>query len=94
MSENRAVSYLKSLWPKREKTRKAFTTQKLVINAVLIALHVVLAKVATISIGNSMKITMSGITEVVAGLLFGPVSGGTTKYLPLRSRSLMPPQVV
>ena len=81
MSENRVVSYWKSLWPPQEKNRKKFSTQKMVIIAVLIALHVVLAKVATIPIGNSMKITMSGITEVVAGFLFGPISGGLVGLL-------------
>lgn len=81
MSENRAVKYFKSLWPQQEKKKRPFSTLKLVMIGVLIAMHVVLAKIATIPIGNSMKITMSGITEVVAGLLFGPISGGLTGLL-------------
>ena len=59
-----------------EKTKDFWNTRKLVTNAALIALHIVLSQVATIRIGNSMVITVSGITEVVAGLLFGPISGG------------------
>ena len=81
MSQNRIIAYLKSLWPAREKKSSPFTTQKLVMNALLIALHVILARVASIRIGNSLSISVSGITEVVAGLLFGPVSGGLVGLL-------------
>ena len=56
-------------------------TRKLVTNAVLIALHVILCQVATINIGNSLSITLSGITESIAGLLFGPISGGLVGLL-------------
>ena len=79
---NRLATYFKSLWPKRKgKGKNLFSTQKLVTNALLIALHVILARVASIRIGNSLSITVSGITEVVAGLLFGPVSGGLVGLL-------------
>ena len=56
--------------------KNLFTTRKLVTLGILIALHVVLTHVASIRVGNSLSITISGITEVVAGLLFGPISGG------------------
>jgi len=75
------VSYLKSLWPQRGRRGNPFATQKLVTNALLIALHVILARVASVRIGNSLSISVSGITEVVAGLLFGPVSGGLVGLL-------------
>ena len=81
MSQNKIAAYFKSLWPQREKKSNPFTTQKLVMNALLIALHVILARVASIRIGNSLSISVSGITEVVAGLLFGPVSGGLVGLL-------------
>ena len=81
MFQNKVTAYLKSLWPVREKKSSPFTTQKLVMNALLIALHVILARVASIRIGNSLSISVSGITEVVAGLLFGPVSGGLVGLL-------------
>ena len=81
MSEGKVTAYLKSLWPKKENRVRAFSTQKLVTNALLIALHVILGRVASIRIGNSLSISVSGITEVIAGLLFGPVSGGAVGLL-------------
>ena len=80
-ANNRLTDYFKSLWPKQESRKKLFSTQKLVTNALLIALHVILARVASIRIGNSLSVSVSGITEVVAGLLFGPVSGGLVGLL-------------
>ena len=59
------------------KQSKKWSTQKLTTNAILIALHLVLCQIATIQVGGIISITVSGITEVVAGLLFGPISGGT-----------------
>ena len=79
--ESKVLAYLKSLWPERPKRSSPFTTQKLVMNALLIALHVILARVASIRVGNSLSISVSGITEVVAGLLFGPISGGLVGLL-------------
>ena len=60
---------------------KIFNTRKMVTIGILVALHVVLCQIASIRVGNSFSITISGITEVVAGLLFGPVSGGVTGLL-------------
>ena len=65
----------------KQSAKRFFTTRKLVTNAVLVALHVVLCQIATIRVGNSLSITVSGITEVVAGLLFGPISGGVVGLL-------------
>ena len=48
-------------------------TKKLVTNALLIAMHVVLCYVS-INFGN-MVITMAGIPIIVGGLLYGPVAG-------------------
>ncbi len=62
-------------------SQQSIRTRKLVTNAALIALHVVLCQIATIHIGNSLRITISGITESVAGLLFGPLSGGLVGLL-------------
>ena len=79
--EYNMVTYLKSLMPERQRRGPLFTPQKLATNAILIALHIILARMASIRIGPSFSITVSGITEVVAGLLFGPVSGGTVGLL-------------
>lgn len=61
--------------------RQSRRTRKLVTNSVLIALHVVLCQVASINIGNSLAISIAGITESVAGLMFGPLSGGLVGLL-------------
>ena len=80
--QNKVLSYFKSLMPRRENQGgQLFTTQKLVTLAILVALHVIIARIASIKIGPSIVITVSGITEVVAGLLFGPLSGGITGLL-------------
>ena len=79
--ESKIMAYLKSLTPQRARRANPFATQKLVTNAILIALHVILARVASIRIGGSLSITVSGITEVIAGLLFGPISGGLVGLL-------------
>ena len=60
---------------------QSVTTRRLVTNGILVALHVVLCQIATIPIGNSLSITVSGITETVAGLMFGPLSGGLVGLL-------------
>ena len=61
--------------------RSVFGTRKMVTLGILTALHVVLCQVATIPVGNSLNLTISGITEAMAGLLFGPVSGGVVGLL-------------
>ena len=48
-------------------------TKKLVLNALLIAMYVLLSYIS-LNLAN-MKITLSGLPIIVGGLLFGPVSG-------------------
>lgn len=48
-------------------------TKKLVLNALFIAMYVMLSYVS-LNLAN-MKITLSGLPIIIGGLLFGPVSG-------------------
>ena len=48
--------------------------KRLVTNAMLIAMYVVLSLVATINLGN-MKFTLDSLPIIVGAALFGPVDG-------------------
>lgn len=54
-------------------------TKKLVFNAMLAAMCTVLASVA-INLGN-MKITLESVPVLLAGLLFGPMSGAMVGFV-------------
>lgn len=50
------------------------TTKRLVTNAMLIAMYVVLSTFATLPLGN-IRITLAGLPIIVGAALFGPLDG-------------------
>ncbi len=54
------------------KTQKGFTTRRIVLDAVLIALFFALSS-ASIRIGNTFKITFDSVAVLITAMLFGPV---------------------
>lgn len=62
---------IRSYW--RECTR--MTTRKLCLIGILIALQVVLSRIAAINIGNWLRISFGFLPIAVAGYLLGPVYG-------------------
>ncbi|MBR3978776.1 MAG: ECF transporter S component [Oscillospiraceae bacterium] len=53
---------------------RTMTTKRLVINAVLVAIYVVL-RFFNIPIGNSFRFTLASFSVVLCALLYGPVDG-------------------
>jgi len=60
--------------------KKPFDAKKMCIIAVMAAMFVVL-EMLSISTGNSMKITFSGLPVIITSVVFGPVSGMATGLL-------------
>ena len=54
--------------------KQKMTTRRLVINAVLIAIYVVL-RFFNIPVGNSFRFTLASFSVVLCALLYGPVDG-------------------
>lgn len=54
--------------------RKRMTTKRLVINAVLIAVYVVL-RFFNIPVGNSFRFTLAPFSVILCALMYGPVDG-------------------
>lgn len=59
---------------------KTITTRRLVINAALIAVYVVL-RFFNIPIGNSFRFTLASFSVVLCALLYGPVDGLLVGFL-------------
>ena len=54
--------------------KETMATKRLVINAVLIAIYVVL-RFFNIQLGNSFRFTLASFSVILCGLLYGPVDG-------------------
>ncbi|MBR5570530.1 MAG: ECF transporter S component [Oscillospiraceae bacterium] len=57
-----------------QKNRSQFTVRRLVLNAVLIALYVVLGYMR-IQLGNSFRISIAPFAVILCALAFGPIDG-------------------
>ena len=60
--------------------RKHMTVKRLVINAVLISIYVVL-RFFNISVGNSFRFTLAPFSVILCALLYGPVDGLIVGFL-------------
>ncbi len=59
------------------KTSQKNLTKMLCINAVMVALYVVLEYVS-VRIGNNLKITFNGLPIIISAIFFGPLAGAFT----------------
>ena len=61
------------------KTR--FSAQTLAIAGVLVAMNIVLSRFVSIPIGTSLRISVSSVPIILAGIWLGPVAGGCCGFL-------------
>lgn len=61
--------------------RTKFTPQTLAIAGVLVAMNIVLSKFIAIPIGDSLRITVSSVPIILAGIWLGPLAGGCCGFL-------------
>ena len=60
---------------------KMFTPRTLAMSGVLIALNVVLSRLVSIPVGNTLRISVAQVPVILSGLWFGPLIGGLTGML-------------
>lgn len=61
--------------------KNRFSAQTLAIAGVLVAMNIVLSRFVAIPIGTSLRITVSSVPIILAGIWLGPVAGGCCGFL-------------
>ncbi len=61
--------------------KNRFSAQTLAFAGVLVAMNIVLSRFVSIPIGESLRISVSSVPIILAGLWFGPVIGGICGFL-------------
>ena len=61
--------------------KKRFSAQTLAIAGALVAMNIVLSRFVAIPIGTSLRITVSSVPIILAGIWLGPVAGGCCGFL-------------